>query len=72
MLHDIEISGSAEPGRKVTAFGAVVQVVHGRFHMLNIGVDRIAEYHSLEHGDQEYDQAHPRVAEDLDEFLDQH
>ena len=68
----VEIARADEPRRQVAAGLAVVQVVDGRAHVLHVGRDGVADHQHLDAGDHEDHDPHPRVAEDLDELLDQH
>lgn len=67
---DIEITGMLEPCHQVAAGPAVVQIVNGGGDVLDVGVHRIAEQDDLNNRHGENDEAHLRVAEDLNRFLD--
>lgn len=67
-----EIAGGAHHRHQVAALGAVVPVQDGGGDVLHIHIDGIAEDHRLQGRDDEQHDPHARVAEDLDELLDQH
>ena len=69
---DPEISGRGEMFDQLPALGAVVQVINGQRDVADVGVGRIPEDHQLNQRGKEKDDAHPGIAESLDEFLDEH
>ncbi len=70
--HGPEIAGRTHHSYQVTALGAVVPVQDGGGDVLHVHIDGIAEDHRLQDREDKQHDPHARVAEDLDELLDQH
>ena len=70
--HQVEVARPGEARRQLPARDAVVEVVDRRAHVPHVGGDRVAEDQRLDDRHQEDDAAHPGIAEDLDELLDEH
>ena len=70
--HHVEVAGVLETSDEVPAGGAVVEIIHGGGDVLDVGGHRIAKNHDLNDRHEKNYTLHLRVAEDMDELLDQH
>ena len=68
----VEIARLNEAGGQIAAGLAVVEIVQGRANVFHVGRDGVADDEHLKARNHENHDSHPRVSEDLDEFLDQH
>jgi hypothetical protein len=70
--HHVEVAGPGEPRHELAAGPAVVQIEDRGRDMRDVRGDGIAEDQCLHQRHHENHGPHPRIAEDLDKFLDQH
>ena len=72
LMLNVEIRARGESGDEFATFLAVIQVEHGRWHVIDLECRSVTEHQHLDDGRAKQDEPGAFVAKHLDEFLDQH